>query len=505
MNRYIVSSKLISTHIIVLILFCISACAEIRVGTIPTPPPSAKLRVLIMPVSGNPPSTRGRSGWARPHEQFKKEALHGISTFLQDTGIYDVVPEEDIRAVLGTQDVQHWKWLRNDLALIKQIGKSLHADYAIISIRNAVSGWDYESKIICLNLDSGKQYINSYYVSIPSSETSREEVLSWNRKMFRIYYRKMFHDVKEDLLATAFRKGRLMPMEEIKKPASPKEKLALAQTSESPIAPSLRGAATEKKPSPTGKTLRKLSPPVSKPPGEEKTSARKPPPAPIATTQPVPESLPSKDVSISKTVIPMKPADQDAAKTVPDTKEDSVSPKIVAKISPAPSPDVSGRNKHKGFEKKLENELQSETPMTDKTRLVVYDLAAIERLNVVALILTEALREELFMLGQFTLVNREDLQQVMQELKLQQSGLVDEKQIVALGKWLAANETVTGRLAVLGNSYILQAKRTDVKTMATLRLGSLRCVAGREDELLSGMPDLARKLVGLSTTPHGNK
>jgi hypothetical protein len=93
----------------------------------------------------------------------------------------------------------------------------------------------------------------------------------------------------------------------------------------------------------------------------------------------------------------------------------------------------------------------------------------------------------------------------MQELKLQQSGLVDEKQIVALGKWLAANETVTGRLAVLGNSYILQAKRTDIKTMGTLSLGSLRCVAGHEDELLSGMPDLARRLVGLYTTPHGNK
>jgi hypothetical protein len=135
----------------------------------------------------------------------------------------------------------------------------------------------------------------------------------------------------------------------------------------------------------------------------------------------------------------------------------------------------------------------------------VYDFDATERLNVVSLILTEALREELFILGQFMLVNRENMLHVMHELKLQQSGMVDEKQVIQLGKWLAANEAVTGKLAVLGNFYILQAKRTNIQTMGTLALGSLRCAAGHEDELLSGMPDLARKLVGLYTTPQGNK
>jgi hypothetical protein len=78
---------------------------------------------------------------------------------------------------------------------------------------------------------------------------------------------------------------------------------------------------------------------------------------------------------------------------------------------------------------------------------------------------------------------------------------VDEKQIVQLGKWLSANEAVTGRLAVLGTAYVLQAKRTDIKTLGTLGLGSLKCAAGQEDELLSGMPELARKLVGLYADP----
>ena len=157
MNRNRIPLKSLFIPIMLLVFVCINACAEIRLGTIPSPPPSAKLRVFIMPVTGNTP----RSGWARPHEQFKKDTFRGINAFLQDTGIYEVVPEEDIQAVLGTRDVEHWQWLRNDLALVKQAGKALHVDYAIISIRNSVSGSDYESQIICVNLDSGKQYTDS--------------------------------------------------------------------------------------------------------------------------------------------------------------------------------------------------------------------------------------------------------------------------------------------------------------------------------------------------------
>ena len=43
-------------------------------------------------------------------------------------------------------------------------------------------------------------------------------------------------------------------------------------------------------------------------------------------------------------------------------------------------------------------------------KLVVYDLDSNEQYRTVALILAEALREEVFKLKQFVLVNREDLQ-----------------------------------------------------------------------------------------------
>ena len=54
---------------------------------------------------------------------------------------------------------------------------------------------------------------------------------------------------------------------------------------------------------------------------------------------------------------------------------------------------------------------------------------------------------------------------------------------------------MTGILSPLGTTSVLQAKRIDIKKMNTISLGSLKCEAGKEDELLNNMPLLARKLI----------
>jgi curli biogenesis system outer membrane secretion channel CsgG len=135
--------------------------------------------------------------------------------------------------------------------------------------------------------------------------------------------------------------------------------------------------------------------------------------------------------------------------------------------------------------------------LANGTRLVVYDFDAADQYRTVALILAEALREELFRLNRFTLVNRETLQQVLQEMALQQTGLIDEKQAVTTGKGLSARQIVTGRLAVLGKTFVLQTKRIDVETFATLGLTSVKFAQGQEDEVLEKLPGMARSLVGM--------
>ena len=481
-----------STVAVLLVFVCLNACTTAHLNTIPSPAPSAKLRVLVLPITGDPPyaHTRYVGYWGTPHEEYKKKTLGAMSRFLQDKGIYEVVPEKDLTTVLGSQEIEGWKWLKNNMALVRQVGKALHADYAMITMRNFVGSFNYQFEMRCINLESGTQYTSSGF---SGSSIAESHGMRWERQaeVTKQSYRQIFYDAKGDMLATAIRKGRLLPVKDIKKPPAKETKLSSTQPALSqkvPVSPLL--GKDKGTPPPVKEPPQKPVPSISRPPEEVKVSTSQPPinPAlePLSVSQALPPSKPS--AVEAKPALPKEPL---PPKTLTDQ------PKVIAKISPPPPSDLSSGDKRRDFEKQLEKELQDEAPVTDKTRLVVYDFDASERLQVVSLILTEALREELFILGRFRLVNRENMMQVLQELKLQQSGLVDERQVVQLGKWLSANEAVTGRLAVLGTAYVLQAKRTDIKTLGTLGLGSLKCAEGQEDELLSGMPELARRLVGL--------
>jgi len=133
-------------------------------------------------------------------------------------------------------------------------------------------------------------------------------------------------------------------------------------------------------------------------------------------------------------------------------------------------------------------------PSAGPQKLVIFDFEAPEQYKTIAHIVTESFREEILLLNQYVLINRENLQQVLKEQALQQTGLLDEKQAVKTGKGLAAKQVVFGGLGVLGKTYVLQIKLIDVETYATLNLVSAKFSQGKEDEILEKLPELARKL-----------
>ena len=87
------------------------------------------------------------------------------------------------------------------------------------------------------------------------------------------------------------------------------------------------------------------------------------------------------------------------------------------------------------------------------------------------------------------------MNQVVQEITLGQTGLIDEKQAIQAGKALAAKQIIVGRLASIGKSSLLQAKRIDTETHSTMAISSLKCKKGKEEVLLDRMKELAVKLV----------
>jgi hypothetical protein len=94
-------------------------------------------------------------------------------------------------------------------------------------------------------------------------------------------------------------------------------------------------------------------------------------------------------------------------------------------------------------------------------------------------------------------VDQEDLQRVRKNVASQGTELIDEKQAVTMGKGVAADQVVTGRLALEGEAFVVQAKRTGVDTVAALGRASLTFRAGQEGEVMKRLPAFARELMGL--------
>ena len=126
--------------------------------------------------------------------------------------------------------------------------------------------------------------------------------------------------------------------------------------------------------------------------------------------------------------------------------------------------------------------------------VAVYDIEAPESDRLVASILSEALRAELLNLGKFRLVDRANMEDVLAEMELQLSGVVDEKLAVKAGAGLAAQQIVVGQFGAVGKNSVLQAKRIDISTQRTLGVQSLRCETGSEEKLLDAMAALAAQL-----------
>ncbi len=389
----------------------LSACAEIRVVTIPPPTASPRLRVYVEPFTTFAIGRNGRSALDTTHEEFVNNQVRFVEEYLAKTGIYEIVKKNEVLASIGEVRLTYARMELDDWQLARKIGLALHADYVMIIERGtqSVSNENYYKSIL-VNVATGKKFGVQHSTDEKGMRGRRKEIVQAS-------YREIFRSAKEDLLSTAINKGQRI--------SAPTEKAAAPPPAESP---------------------------VKQDEGRQLVVSSAQPVAPPAVSQPLP-----------------------AAATKP-------------RIDPQPA---------WLREKDIEEILTRDEPLTSGKRLVVYDLDAPEQYKPASLILSEALREEIFKSKKFTLVNREDLEVVLKEVALQQTGLLNEKEAVQTGKGLAANQVVTGRLGLLGKTFVLQAKRVDVETYATLGLASAKFNQGHEDEAFSKMHEFATHLTGL--------
>jgi len=107
------------------------------------------------------------------------------------------------------------------------------------------------------------------------------------------------------------------------------------------------------------------------------------------------------------------------------------------------------------------------------------------------------LESELVKLGDFKVVERNEIEEVLQEQKLQISGIT-EQTIIDVGNILSANQIILGSVGSIGGLYTLSAKLVDVKSGELLITSDFDAENGLRELLQIGLKEVAYELAGVS-------
>ncbi|MBA7477281.1 hypothetical protein ES707_12686 [subsurface metagenome] len=108
---------------------------------------------------------------------------------------------------------------------------------------------------------------------------------------------------------------------------------------------------------------------------------------------------------------------------------------------------------------------------------------------------TDKIVEELVASGIYTVLDRINIEQVLQEKEFQLSGLVKDTEIKKAGEYLGANLVVVARVSRIENTFFISAKMIDVKTGAITAQTSDQ-QEGSEAILIGIAQNVGRKLAG---------
>jgi hypothetical protein len=114
-----------------------------------------------------------------------------------------------------------------------------------------------------------------------------------------------------------------------------------------------------------------------------------------------------------------------------------------------------------------------------------------------AKILTQTLTSRIISLGEYTVVERANIDKILNEQKFQHSGCTDSECAVEIGQLLNADLTVIGSVGKIGSTYTIQVRIINVESGEALQSANFTH-KGEIDELLSvGVESVAHELLDI--------
>jgi hypothetical protein len=115
-------------------------------------------------------------------------------------------------------------------------------------------------------------------------------------------------------------------------------------------------------------------------------------------------------------------------------------------------------------------------------------------------IISDRLRSELFKTGKVTIMERDQMQEILKEQGFQQSGAcTDEACLVEMGQMLGVKHLVVGSLGKLGSMFMVNVRAIDVQTSKVINVVSVD-VKGEIEDLVNKLPYIASQLVSEAKT-----
>ncbi len=134
-----------------------------------------------------------------------------------------------------------------------------------------------------------------------------------------------------------------------------------------------------------------------------------------------------------------------------------------------------------------------------KSQIAVADLEPIGVSQTEARALSNRLSAELFKTGKFIVLEREQLDEIIEEQKFQLSGCNSNECLVELGQIANVEEIVGGGISKVGDVFSVTAKLISVETGEVMQVGTYD-LEGKIGHLLTmGMKSIAEQLSGLSS------
>lgn len=134
-----------------------------------------------------------------------------------------------------------------------------------------------------------------------------------------------------------------------------------------------------------------------------------------------------------------------------------------------------------------------------KTNAAVMDLEAKEGITIgIASILSDSLRTHLLNTKKFTIVERENMKQILKEQTFQLSGCTSDTCIVEAGQLLSVRKMFAGSIGKLGTTYVINLKIIDVQSGQIEKSEEEKCVRCEEDALPDSIKKIANKIIGIT-------